>query len=158
MRRRRWALGLVLAAALAAGAYAVAVQQRSADAAAQRERGAALFDGRAPLAGRLVGHETALPALATRCANCHDEASATPASEAAASAAAKPFATALTGAQLAQARPRRGGPPSAYDAARLCAVLRSGTDPAHVMISTTMPRYDVTDLQCRDLWAFLGAR
>lgn len=154
---RRW--GLVGAALAVAGAAGFAAWvQRDADAAAARARGAALFEGGAPLAGRLVGHEAALPELATRCANCHGQPSTAPASTPAAAAAAAPYASALTGAALAQARPRRGGPPSAYDAARLCAVLRSGTDPAHVMISTTMPRYDITDRQCRDLWAFLVAR
>lgn len=150
MRRALVVAGLALA--VVAGAAGVAALQRSADGAAQRERGAALFDGRAPLAGRLVGHELALPALATRCTNCH-EAAAAPAA-----AASAPFATALDGAHLATSRPRRGGPASAYDETRLCALLRSGTDPAHVMISTTMPRYEITDAQCRDLWAHLVAR
>lgn len=152
MKRARVAAGLVLAAVVAAGAFGVVSLQRSAEAAAQRERGAALFEGRAPLAGRLVGHETPLPALATRCTNCH-EAAAAPAA-----AASAPYASVLTGAHLAAPRPRRGGPPSAYDEARLCGLLRSGTDPAHVMISTTMPRYEITDAQCRDLWSHLVAR
>lgn len=119
----------------------------------QRERGAALYAGEVPLAGRLFGHEGVLPATATRCRNCH-EPSAVPAGPAGLGA----YAATLNAASLQTARPRRGGPPSAFDAARLCALLREGVDPAHVMIATTMPRYDITDAQCEDLWAYLRSR
>jgi hypothetical protein len=150
--------GLRLAAWAAVGGFALGVVllwQHAGQGAAERARGAALFDGRTPLAGRVVGHAVALPPAATRCANCHEQANATPSAPGAASA---PFATVLDGAGLGSMRVRRGGPASRYDAASLCGVLRSGTDPAHVMISTTMPRYDITDAQCLELLAFLAAR
>ena len=144
---------------------------------AAKARGRALFEGQTDLGGRLAGHELPLPATATRCANCHDTsltaarvlpsglaALATP------TAAAPPAAPrgswtsalaqappALTAQDLGVQRSRRGGPPSAYDATRLCLLLRSGRDAADVLVSTTMPRYDVTDAQCADLWAFLGS-
>ncbi len=68
-----------------------------------------------------------------------------------------------SGARPAPRPPRRRprppppprGPPSAYTADSFCATLRSGIDPAHVTLKAAMPRYDATDAQCADLWAFL---
>lgn len=148
-RAGRWALGAAVAALVALAGDAALREHR---AGAQRERGAALFRGDAALPGRLVGHDTPLPPLATRCTNCHEAVTSAPA------AASGPYAAALTAAHLGSLRVRRGGPATVYDAARLCALLRSGIDPAHVMIATTMPRYDITDAQCQDLWAHLVAR
>lgn len=141
MTRRGWgwagALLLVLAA-LALWAWA---------GPAARARGEALFDGRAAVPGRLVGHDADLPPAATRCANCHEAGPRSGAN-----------GPRLDAATLAQPRVRRGGPASAYDARRLCDLLRDGTDPAHVIIATTMPRYAATDAQCADLWAWISAR
>lgn len=122
---------------------------------AQRERGAALFRGEVPLAGRLARHGADLPTLATRCVNCHEASSPAPGAPA---SAAQAYAMMLNGSGLAEARPRRGGPPSRYDAASLCELLRNGVDPARVIIVATMPRYQVSDAQCDDLWAYLRAR
>jgi hypothetical protein len=97
-----------------------------------------------------VGHDLALPTLATRCVNCH-EAPSTPQN-------ATPFALALTSQRLQTPQSRRGAPPSTFDARRLCELLRNGIDPAQVMVSTTMPRYEITDAQCEDLWAHLISR
>lgn len=149
-RGGRWALGAAVAALVALAGDAAL---RAHGAGAQRERGAALFRGDAVLPGRLVGHDAPLPPLATRCTNCHEAPTAAPAA-----VASGPYAAPLTAAHLASLRVRRGGPATLYDAARLCALLRSGTDPAHVMIATTMPRYDITDAQCQDLWAHLVSR
>jgi hypothetical protein len=149
-RAGRWALGAAVAALVALAGDAALREQR---ADAQRERGAALFRGDAALPGRVAGHDTALPALATRCSNCHEAPAAAPSALASA-----PYAAPLTAAHLMSLRVRRGGPATVYDAARLCALLRSGTDPAHVMIATTMPRYDITEAQCQDLWAHLVSR
>lgn len=148
MRRERRRATAWLGAAALIGLLALAAWGwRTADGAAQRARGAALFVGQEALAGRLVGHDEPLPALATRCSNCHGAAGA-----------AAPFATALTAAELSTPRVRRGGPASVFDAGRLCALLRDGSDPAHVMITTTMPRYDIGDEQCQALWSFLMTR
>lgn len=149
MNRRGFGAAVVLlvAAALAGLAWSWWQGQQ------QRARGAALFAGEAPLAARLFGHEGTLPAVATRCRNCHE-----PAAAPAGPAGSGPYAGVLTAASLTTPRPRRGGPPSRFDAAALCALLRTGTDPAHVMIATTMPRYDVSDAQCHDLWAYLQTR
>jgi hypothetical protein len=148
--RGAWLLGAGLIGVLALVAWG----WRAAETAAQRERGAALFAGSEALAGRLVGHEQPLPPLATRCGNCHGAVNAGPGL----ASAAQPAAPALTAAELAAPRVRRGGPPSAFDAGRMCALLRSGTDPAHVIISTTMPRYQISDEQCRALWAYVLTR
>ena len=149
-RRGAWLLAAGLTGLLALAAWG----WQAAEAAARRERGAALFIGSEPLAGRLAGHERALPPLATRCSNCHGAAAAGPGLAGTLPAAAPP----LSAAELGTPRARRGGPPSVFDAGRLCALLRSGTDPAHVIISTTMPRYRISDDQCRALWAYLSTR
>jgi hypothetical protein len=133
--------------------------------ALQREAGSALFHGEASLAGRLVGHTEPLPAIASRCSNCHESRIRSPAGGPSATAAtpasgsvAGSYAVPLTRAWLTVSRPRRGGPPSAYDSAALCTVLRSGVDPVHVMISATMPRYEASDEHCELLWTYLTSR
>ncbi|MHA7472317.1 hypothetical protein ACX827_12160, partial [Burkholderia pseudomallei] len=114
--------------------------------AARAARGARLFDGSDPMHGRLAGHAQVLPSTASRCANCHQPPAprATPA-----------LAPPLDASSLLAPQKRRGGPPSAYTADSFCATLRSGIDPAHVTLKAAMPRYDATDAQCADLWAFL---
>jgi hypothetical protein len=146
LRGLAWAAGGAAVAALAVWGW------MAQQASAERARGAAIFRGEAPLAGRLTGHDVAFPALATRCSNCHGTEPATP------TGASIPYATALTGTELTTPRVRRGGPRSSFDSSRLCTLLRDGTDPSHVVISTTMPRYDATDAQCDDLWAYLKTR
>lgn len=136
--RRRASLAgalLLLAVALALFGWPAWQQQQA------RARGAALFEGRSPLAGTLPGHVQALPTEATRCVNCHT--------------GLRPAGGLLDAARLARPQARRGGPASRYDAASLCQLLRSGTDPAHVIIDATMPRYQADDRQCADLWAHL---
>src|SRR5204863_2269697 len=110
---------------------------------------------------RLSGHEIGLPTVATRCINCH-AASGTAAGGSAPDgpargglAAARPYASPLSAEWLTLPRSRRGGPPSDYDLGRLCRLLRTGVDPAQVVISTVMPRYDATDAQCAALWQYL---
>jgi cytochrome c553 len=153
---RRKSLLLIAAALLALATLAaiawVAQQQRQARAQAAvddlaRERGRQLFQSGDGLAGRMAGHDAALPALATRCANCHGIAG-----QASGPGAAGPS---LGRARLADLRARRGGPPSRFDAGSLCRLLNTGRDPADVVIAVTMPRYSASTAQCRDLWAHL---
>ena len=118
-------------------------------AAQLQQAGSALYHGELALTGRIVGHDLDLPAQASRCINCHGAAVA---------ASAPPLAPLLNAASLTRLTPRRGGPPSRYDTASMCALLRSGVDPAHVMIPRTMPRYTITDADCKALWAFLSTR
>ena len=126
--------------------------------------GKALFDGSVPLKARMVGHETDLPPSAVRCANCHTRQGPPPAAASARGLAALPgasprdiYAAALSRAALLQDRPRRGGPPSCYDQAAFCRVLRDGIDPASVIVTQTMPRYSVSEQECHDLWTFATA-
>lgn len=111
--------------------------------------GQALFEGSPPqpdrqLAGRIAGHDRDLPPEAARCANCHTSTPGTAG-----------FGPALHAGTLVQALARRGGPPSTYEEASLCRLLREGIDPAWVMVNQAMPRYDATDAQCAALWAWL---
>jgi hypothetical protein len=115
------------------------------------ERGRRLFTGDAPMVARVAGHDSTLPPEATRCSNCH----ATGAGGAPATASAG-FGGLLTPQRLTGLHARRGGPPSRFDEAGLCRLLRTGVDPAHVVIPGTMPRYDVGEADCRALWAHLS--
>jgi hypothetical protein len=141
MRRSFFSLTGLLLAGVAAGSDA--------------SRGRDLFDGRIVLPARVHGQDFALPAQASRCAGCHAvPAAVTPAASGAATSAAPP----LTAATLSTPARRRGGPPSRYDATSLCTLLRSGVDPAHVMIQRTMPRYEISDTDCQALWLHLLER
>jgi hypothetical protein len=115
-------------------------------------RGRQLFEGEFALPARIVGQDFALPAQASRCINCHGASRGNAASS---SAATQQVGPALTPSALTDAVRRRGGPPSRYDAASLCTLLRSGVDPAHVIILRTMPRYEITDAECGSLWQHL---
>lgn len=110
-------------------------------------RGHALFVGREALSGKLRHHRSALPADVVACRNCHALGP-----EAAAAGARAPR---LDRALLLEARARRGGPPSTYAEASFCKLLRTGIDPAHVLIAREMPVYAADDGQCRSLWQFL---
>jgi cytochrome c553 len=101
------------------------------------------------LSGRLAGHPQALPAVATRCVNCH-------AIEGMAAPNGTAFGPLLGATTLTGVRSRRGGPASRYDADSLCRLLRDGIDPAWVMIDGAMPRYEIDASQCRALWARLA--
>jgi hypothetical protein len=125
----------------------------------QLQRGAALFAGDQGISARLVGHEVELPTQASRCINCHELTERAPAvSKESAIAAPSIYASELTHAALTEPRVRRGGPASVFDADSLCSLLRTGVDPASIIISTTMPRYRISDAQCADLWTYLQHR
>jgi len=134
--------------ALAATIGAAAVGWRAAREADAAEKGRALYAGERPLPGRILGHETDLPAEASRCSNCHGQ----PGSR---NEPGQTYAPPLGKAMLTTPRPRRGGPPSVYTAEALCTLLRSGVDPAHVVIPRTMPRYRPSDEDCAALWAHM---
>ncbi len=105
----------------------------------------------------------------TRCAGCHEapaSTSATVATGAGLAAATAPagggtrasYGPPLDADALARPQARRGGPPTRYDAASFCSVLRTGIDPASVVLAQQMPRYDLADQDCADLWAWLRER
>lgn len=148
----------------------VATAHAAGDGDGATAAGRALFEGQTALQGQLTGHTKPLPAAAVRCSNCHRRESAPPpgaaassnaaaaaASNAAADDAARSFGSWLGAEALQAALPRRGGPPSRYDAASLCKLLREGIDPAWVVIDRAMPRYEIADAQCQALWAFLSS-
>lgn len=125
----------------------------------QLQRGAAMFAGEEAISARLLGHDIDLPAQASRCINCHELRDEVPiVSEGAAKTAPSIYAAELNRAALTTPTVRRGGPASVFDAASLCSLLRTGVDPASIIISTTMPRYRISDAQCADLWAYLLSR
>lgn len=107
-----------------------------------------LYYGGQPLPAR-IGRD-AIDAKAARCASCHG----------AARTGAKEGVTVvspLRSADLTDARPRRGGPASAYTAESFCNALRTGVDPAGIMLSQVMPRYEVSVSACTVLWEYLAA-
>lgn len=112
--------------------------------------GEALFSGALPLVAHLQGDDLDLPTIASRCSNCH--LMAAPADVGGPDARLGPM---LTPALLTAPQKRRGGPPSRYDATNFCTLLRTGVDPASVVVRRTMPRYRLDDAGCRALWDYL---
>lgn len=118
-------------------------------------RGRLLFSGEMSISSRVVGHGNSLPAEASRCANCHERPS--PGTSPASGAQRQVIGGALSSRSLLELRSRRGGPPSRFDAHALCRLLRTGVDPANIVIPSVMPRYDVSDADCEALWDYLSA-
>ena len=110
-------------------------------------RGQALFVGEAPLVGRIALHPTGLPPEVLRCANCHASARSPQ--------VARTVAPALTRAWLLGPRERRGGPVSIYEGDSFCRLLRTGQDPARLVVNMQMPRYTLSEQDCADLWRYL---
>ena len=110
--------------------------------------GERLYKGDPPLTARLSGDPLLLPVEATRCSNCHEAAGLDVAG----------FGPKLTAASLLSDRKRRGGPPSHYDLKSFCAVLRTGIDPAFVLIDRAMPRYELNEDACKALWDYVKSR
>jgi protein SCO1 len=105
------------------------------------QRGDALFHGEEALTGKIRGHDEDLPAEAVRCSNCHEVTGGR--------------APHLDRSLLLEERQRRGGPPSRYDAAAFCKLLRTGADPSFIVIAREMPVYELDDVRCNSLWIFL---
>lgn len=99
------------------------------------------------LQGRLYTQSEDLPTTAVRCSNCHSHATST----------SVPYSNAprLTREWLQEDRRRRGGPRSHYDLASFCSLLRTGIGPDRIVINIQMPRYALSDGDCRSLWLFL---
>ena len=118
----------------------------SALADASAATGRRMFFGDASLQGVIVGHPEALPPRLVACANCHGAATGLTAAS---------FGPRLDGTRLTEMRGRRGGPPSAFSPASFCQMLRTGVDPASILITRQMPRYTLDDNQCLGLWHYL---
>jgi hypothetical protein len=115
------------------------------------ERGGALFQGQEALSGRIRGQDEALPPEVVRCVNCHGAASS-------GNRVSRVVAPHLDSALLLEFRQRRGGPPSRYDQPAFCKLLRTGVDPAKILIAREMPTYDLDEPQCVSLWSFVLAK
>ena len=144
---------LGLPALLLAATGAMALPPAVAAPAEVLARGRELFAGTVALRGTITGHASALPPAGARCVNCH--ASRPAAASASAASVAVSFGPPLTRQHLTDPLPRRGGPPSRYDQATFCRLLRTGIDPAYVLITRSMPRYELPEADCRALWLHL---
>lgn len=134
----------------AALVFADAIATGAVPESAQRAR-AIFFDGLHAVA-TLRGDERALPAGAVRCANCHDAAGRRVPRERGAAEAGPP----LIREQLVSARSRRGGPVSRFDEQSFCRLLRTGIDPADIVVRRGMPLYTLSDADCAGLWTLLA--
>jgi hypothetical protein len=56
---------------------------------------------------------------------------------------------------LTSATTRRAGPPTRYELASFCRLLRTGVDPAFVILARRMLHYDLSEADGADLWAHL---
>ena len=117
--------------------------------------GEQIYLGQRPLVARIAGHEHSLPAEASRCVNCH-RAAAPAAQGSAALSDTQAFGPPLTPALLTEPARRRGGPPSRYELASFCRLLRTGVDPAYVIIPSAMPRFEISIPDCAALWTYLS--
>lgn len=136
--------GMAIMAAVLPLSWPLAAMAAADGKAARGER---IYSGREAVAARLEGHDQSLPAGLGKCASCHQSAGR--------SKLEADLAPPLAGSYLTQARPRRGGPPSAYDQASFCKAVRTGVDPRHVTLLRAMPRFDMNDEQCAALWYYL---
>jgi hypothetical protein len=146
---------------LGAGWLAMGVPAVGAFAGARRHRGAAMFFGREPLRAHIREHEGSLPPEVVRCANCHGDSSRNDLDLGSGTTSGKSAAAPGPGTRridrytLMELRSRRGGPPSAYDRGSFCRLLRTGVDPAYVVVAREMPVYEIDDRRCLDLWRYL---
>lgn len=113
-------------------------------------RGNALFQGKGALTAKIRGHDEYLPAEVVQCANCHESVNN--------GRLTRVSAPHLDRSLLLEARQRRGGPPSRYNQGAFCKLLKTGVDPASVLVAREMPVYELDESQCASLWDFLIGR
>ena len=113
------------------------------------ERGKRIFHGHDAVQGTVQQNGTALPALASKCINCH--------SVHVPSGAWAGTPQYLTASTMSRKVSRRGGPAYFYDQPTFCHTVRTGVDPAGIVLESKMPRYKISDTQCADLWIFLSS-
>lgn len=109
--------------------------------------GRRLYAGEVPLSGSIVGQSNLLSPKTAACINCH-LAARQPSSDQA-------FAPPLKRSALIQAHRRRNGPPSVFSPASFCRLLRTGVDPVYIVVGRQMPRYQLNDQECIELWQYL---
>lgn len=113
------------------------------------ERGKRIFHGLDVLQATVQKNGTALPAHASKCINCHS--AQTP------GGAWPGTSQYLSATTMSRRISRRGGPAYAYDRPTFCHTVRTGVDPAGIVLESKMPRYEMSDAQCADLWFFLSS-
>jgi hypothetical protein len=133
---------------LTVAALAASLAARADQSCDPNDTGCLIFSGQRAIPAHLRDDDRALPAWTTRCVNCHT-ATGSPSTA---------FAPPLTHDSLLLAASRRGGPPTAYDQASFCSVLRGGIDPAHVLLRKSMPLFQASDEDCAALWRFVAGR
>ena len=146
----RWPIALAVAMLLAAPAIAWFGPWRHTAPKALQARGARLFDGNEPLTAMLAGKAEPLAAGAARCSQCHAGPRAKDPKDPKAS-----MFTVLDRYHLREALPRRGSQPVSYDLPTFCIALRNGVDPAQGVLPAGMPRFEIDDVRCGALWAYV---
>lgn len=106
-----------------------------------------IFFGRMPLKGTIPGQKNLLPPERAACINCHPVGSS-PTSDGS-------FAPPLDRSAILEPRRRRNGPPSYFSLDTFCTLLRTGVDPVYIVVNHQMPRFELDDDQCFDLWQYL---
>ena len=148
--RGRYAQAAWLTATLVlAGVIGRAASSWNATDQADLNRGQRLYAGHEPVTARIAGHRSVLPASTTACVHCHEQRARGLETDA---------APPLTRQTLVQDIARRGGPRVRYDRSALCETVRTGVDPNFVTLQRAMPRYVVSDAQCKALWDYLSKR
>jgi hypothetical protein len=112
-----------------------------------RSTGRDIFLGAVPLRATILGQSSRLPPETAACGNCHATNSQPEADGS--------FAPRLDRSTMMESRRRRNGPPSHFSPTTFCRLLRTGVDPAYIVISRQMPRYQLNDNACLDLWRYL---
>jgi hypothetical protein len=142
---RRAIVALLIAGCLLLhGAPTGASENAGNDAASSGRR---IFFGEIPLRASILGYSSPLPPERAACVNCH-AAGSRPASDGL-------FAPPLDRSAMIEPRRRRNGPPSHFSPASFCQLLRTGVDPVYIIVSRQMPRYQLDDAQCLELWHYL---
>lgn len=146
---------LVLCGVVGWGGLALTLARANGAAQQSMMAGERMYKGEEPLQAHISGYSQALSSEASRCSNCHSNSDSSSMSEAQTPQLATAVAPALTAESLTREAARRGGPASRFDEDSFCRLLRSGVDPAYVVVPRTMPRYDMSEAQCRDLWRYI---
>jgi len=117
------------------------------------ERGQRLFLGQESLIGRISGQDFDLPVEASRCVNCHISDQASQASEI--KKKTQVFGPRLNQGTLLNKKSLRGGPAFSYTPKSFCRLLKTGIDPNHIMSKRSMPRYKISNKDCKAIWQYV---
>jgi hypothetical protein len=115
--------------------------------ASPADDGRALFVGDRQLTGKIAMHQRNLPSELLRCSNCHQSQASAPVK--------LTVAPRLTRDWVLTPHERHGGPSTVYDLESFCVMLRTGKDPANLIVNVQMPRYEIAQSDCGSLWAYL---